>query len=307
MQSTLATSDTLIGLKAVSLNDFTDYANALEESKPTGASYYLPGLLAYHRPGQREILLGEDEGSICIYRWESYKGSQRLDIYLAPTPMNTAVLRRCIERANDFNQDRSARILRIDEADAKAAISAGLRIRKRREQYIFEPEKYAELAGKELYTVRRNVARVEKLGDVRIETYSRKYAESCHALLRRWRNNHRERHGSAGGYGASKRIIDLAGRLPENALTGQVVLIEDKVAAFSFGGRIHSQLACSLERKCVNEFNGLTYFQLRNFLQHLNGYQQVNDGSDAGRPGLKQLKDSFRPVAMHAEYRGYQM
>ncbi|MGD8909002.1 MAG: phosphatidylglycerol lysyltransferase domain-containing protein [Chromatiales bacterium] len=306
MRSTLTSSSALLGLKAVSLNDFSDYASVLQESKPTGSSYYLPGLLSYHRPGHREILLAEDEGSICIYRWESNQGLEHLDIYLAPTPMNTSVLRRCVERVNDFNQDRSARIFRIDEADAKAVASIGFRIRKRREQYIFEPRKYSELGGKELYTVRRNVSRIEKLGDVRIETYTPEYAESCHALLKDWRSNHRERHGSAGGYGSSKRIIDLAGHLPESALTGQVVLINDQLVAFSFGGRIHSKLACSLERKCVNQFTGLTYFQLRNFLLHLSDYQQVNDGSDAGRPGLKQLKDSFRPVGMHAEYRGYQ-
>ena len=32
----------------------------------------------------------------------------------------------------------------------------------------------------------------------------------------------------------------------------------------------------------------------------------INDGSDAGRSGLRQLKDSFRPVAMHAEFRASQ-
>jgi hypothetical protein len=65
-------------------------------------------------------------------------------------------------------------------------------------------------------------------------------------------------------------------------------------------------MACSFERKCENRYSGLTYFQLRNFLLHLDDYPIVNDGSDAGRSGLKQLKDSFRPVQMHAEYRGYQ-
>jgi hypothetical protein len=306
MQTAQTDSSVLDGLKRASIDDYADYSTALESSRPKGSSYYLPGLLAYQRPGRREILIEEDEGSICIYRWESKQGRSRLDVYLAPTPMNSAVLQRCIERSNEYNQDRSARILRIDADAASAVSSLGLKVRKRREQYLFTPKKYSDLAGKELYTIRRNYSRIDKLNDVRVETFSPAHAENCHALLNRWRAEHRERHGSAGGYGSSKRIIDLAGKLPESALTGQVVLIEDRLVAFSFGGNIHSGMACSFERKCENQFNGLTYFQLRNFLLHLDSYSIVNDGSDAGRPGLKQLKDSFRPLEMHAEYRGYQ-
>jgi hypothetical protein len=306
MQIAQTDSSTLNGLKVASPEDYRAYASTLERSRPRGSSYYLPGLLAYQRPGNREILIDEDDGSICIYRWLSSQGKSHLDIYLAPTPMNTAVLQRCIERANDYNRDKTARILRIDDDDASAVASLGIRVRKRREQYLFSPDKYRDLAGKSLYTIRRNCSRIDKLNDVRVESYSPDHAQSCHALLNRWRAQHRERHGSAGGYGSSKRIIDLAGKLPESALTGQVVIIEDTLVAFSFGGNIHSGMACSFERKCETQLNGLTYFQLRNFLLHLNDYEIVNDGSDAGRPGLRQLKDSFRPVQMHAEYRGYQ-
>jgi hypothetical protein len=306
MHTAQADPSALATLKPASPSDYAQYTEVVENSQPKGSSYYLPGLLAYQRPGRREILLDYDDGSICIYRWESNNGASHLDIYLAPTPMNPAVLQRCIERANDYNHNTSARVLRIDEADASAVESLGLRVRKRREQYFFRPTKYAELAGKELYTVRRNCAAIDKLGSVSIKPYTPAYSESCHNLLNRWRSEHRKRHGSAGGYGSSKRIIDLAGRLPEQALTGQVVLIDNAVVAFSFGGNIHSGMACSFERKCENRYSGLTYFQLRNFLLHLDDYPIVNDGSDAGRSGLKQLKDSFRPVQMHAEYRGYQ-
>jgi hypothetical protein len=307
MHTAKADPNAITALKAVSPSDYAHYADALEDSQPKGSSYYLPGLLAYHRPGRREILLDHDEGSICIYRWESNKGATHLDIYLAPTPMNTSVLRRCIERANDYNQDTTARILRIDEDDASTVASLGLRVRKRREQYLYSPKKYTDLAGKELYTVRRNCATIGKLDSVRLEPYTPAYAKECHSLLNRWRSEHKKRHGTAGGYGSSRRIIDLAGKLPEHALTGQLVLIDDKVVAFSFGGHIHSGIACSFERKCENHYSGLTYYQLRNFLLHLTDYPIVNDGSDAGRNGLKQLKDSFRPVKMHAEYRAYQI
>ncbi|ANM31657.1 hypothetical protein ABI59_21980 [Acidobacteria bacterium Mor1] len=306
MQPGPANADALAGLRMASPEDYPGYARALAASRPEGSSYFLAGLLAYQRKGSREILLGEDHGSVCIYRFEPDGEKPRLDIYLAPTPMDPQVLRRCVERANDFNGDRSARVLRIDDADADAATEAGLRVRKRREQFVFAPEKYRDLGGKELYTIRRNVSRVEKLEEVEVQTYTPAHRKACRELLERWRTIHREQHGSAGGYGSSKRVIELAGRLPEEALTGQVILLEGKLVAFSFGGSIHPGMACSFERKCDNAIAGLTYFQLRSFLLHLGGYARVNDGSDAGRSGLQQLKQSFRPVAMHPEYRGYQ-
>ena len=34
--------------------------------------------------------------------------------------------------------------------------------------------------------------------------------------------------------------------------------------------------------------------------------ERVNDGSDVGRDGLRQLKESLRPVARHVEFRASQ-
>jgi hypothetical protein len=83
-------------------------------------------------------------------------------------------------------------------------------------------------------------------------------------------------------------------------------LIGGKLVGYSFGGAIHSGLACYYDTKCEPDIKGLTYFIRRSFLLHLKQYPSVNDGSDMGREGLNQIKQSFRPVAMHQEYRGYQ-
>jgi len=51
---------------------------------------------------------------------------------------------------------------------------------------------------------------------------------------------------------------------------------------------------------------GLSYFHRYSFLEKLQEFQFVNDGSDVGRAGLRQLKNSLRPVEMHLEYRANQ-
>ena len=76
--------------------------------------------------------------------------------------------------------------------------------------------------------------------------------------------------------------------------------------AVAFGGEIRPGLACSFERKCDTEVRGLSYFHFRSLFLRLRDYQLVNDGSDAKRAGLRQLKESFRPVARHLEYQATQ-
>jgi len=299
-------SGPLEGLKAMEIGDLARYKAAVEAGQQMGWGYYFPYLLSRNRAGRSAVLLGEDEGSICVFLWQLRDSVPHLDVYLAPTPMSVPVLRRCIERANDFNGDRSARVMRIDDKDVGAVAAANLNVKQQKMQYVFAPSVYKDLGGSKYKTVRRNVALVEQLPDVEVMQYSAAHSEACHALLREWRDAHRDAHGTAGGVGTSRRAIDLAGTLPDIDLRGEVVFLDGRLSAFAFGGEIRPGLACSFERKCDTAVRGLSYFHLRSFLQSLHEFALVNDGSDTGRAGLHQLKESFRPVEMHAEYRGRQ-
>lgn len=300
-------SGALGGLRILGLDDLDRYKAAVEAGQQTGWGYYFPYLLSQNRPGRSAMLVTEDGGSMCVFRWRLSGSVARLDLYLPPIPMHTSVLGRCLERANQFNRDRSAQVMRIDARDAAAMSDLGnLRIRQRRTQYLFAPGNYQDLAGKKFYTVRRNVALVEQLPGVEVVPFSVSHAEACRELLSRWKKAHRDAHGTAGGVGASKQAIELAGQLPPRDLGGEVVVLDGRLSAFAFGGEIRPGLACSFERKCDTEVRGLSYFHFRSFLLALRGFDLVNDGSDTGRAGLRQLKESFRPVDMHAEYRASQ-
>ena len=300
-------SGVLAGLKVVAIEDLDRYKAAVEAGGQMGWGYYFPNLLAQNRPGRSAMLWTVDAGSLCVFRWQARDRAPRLDLYLPPIPLSVAALRRSLDRANDFNGDRSAQVNRIDAKDAvvMSAIPA-LRVRERRVQYVFAPGTYENLDGKLYRTIRRNVALFEGRVDVEIAPYSRSHAQGCKELLARWKKTHRDAHGTAGGAGGSSRAIELAGTLPEGDLGGEVVLVDGRVAGFALGGEIRPGLACAFERKCDNDLRGLTYFQFRSFLLSLRGFERVNDGSDAGRAGLRQLKNSFRPLEMHAEYRATQ-
>jgi hypothetical protein len=297
----------LHGLKALELADLGRFKAAVAAGGQTGWAYYFPYVLTKSKPGRGGIFLAEDDGSLCVFEWSTTSTGGRLDLLFPPLPMNPAVLARCLERANDCNGDRFARVKRIDEQDTPAVASLGaLRVKQRRSQYLLNPAAYEHLAGRQFYTIRRNVAAVEKRPDLEVVPFVPAHMDGCRELLARWRLAHGDAHGTAGGGGASQRAIGLVGTLGERDLRGEVVLLNGRVAAFALGGEIRPGLACSFERKCDTQVRGLSYFHFRSLLLGLRDFDRVNDGSDAGRAGLRQLKDSFRPVAMHAEYRATQ-
>jgi hypothetical protein len=300
-------SGALAGLGLLEARDLERYRNAMQAGRQQGWGYYFPYLLSHNRPGRSAALWAEDGGSLCMYLWSLRRGRPHLDVYLTPLPMKVAVLTRCIERANDHNGDRSARVMRIDAGDAAAVGAvAGLTVRQRRLQYLYAPASYGALHGKKFYTIRRNVAQVEALPDVEVVPYTPALADGCRDLLRRWRRHYRSTRASAGGTGTSKRAIELAGHLPETVLRGEVVLLDGRVAAFAFGGEIRPGVASIFDTRSDNDVRGLAYFHRYRFLSALVDYARVNDGSDTGRGGLRQFKDSFRPVEMLPEFRAVQ-
>ena len=83
-------------------------------------------------------------------------------------------------------------------------------------------------------------------------------------------------------------------------------MLNGRLSAFAFGGEIRPGVGCFFEAKADTEVAGLSYFQRYSFLEKLQEFQVVNDGSDVGRAGLRQLKNSLRPVEMQVEYRATQ-
>jgi hypothetical protein len=303
----IALTGALAGLEILTVKESKRYRAAMTEGAQMGWHYYFPSLLVQNKPGQTAMFIGEDSGSLCVFRWKLKDGAPHLDLYLPPLPFAPAVLRRCLQRANDFNLDRSAEIVRVDSRDvAVLEKEADLRVQLHREQYLFAPKLYRSLAGNNLATVRRNVVLVERRPGVEVMPFSAKHVVSCHNLLEQWSRNHREAHGTAGGTGMSKRMLELAVAWPGDELCGEVVLLEGKLVGFAFGGQIRPGLGCSFERKCDTSVRGLSFYQFRSLLLRLENFDLVNDASDTGRAGLRQVKESFRPAQMHAEYRGRQ-
>lgn len=297
----------LSGLRRLSLSDLPRYKSALTAVRAEGWACYFCYLLSKEKEGRSAIFLAEDGDALCTFQWEASDSGARLDVLFPPMPFDARALERALERCNDHNGDRSARIMRIEARDVAALEALGtLRVKQRRLQYVFAPSEYDELAGRRHRTLRRHVAQLEEVADVQLVPYTPVHRDACRELLSNWRREHRATHGTAGGTSTTRRAIELAGVLDPRDLCGELVYVGGRLAAFAFGGEIRPGLACFLDAKADASIPGLSYAHRVHFLRRLRDFERVNDGSDAGRPGLRQLKDSFRPVAMIPEYRAHQ-
>jgi phosphatidylglycerol lysyltransferase-like protein len=301
-------SGALEGLEVLDVSDLPRWKRAIERARSSGYACYLPFALAHQRAGRSTVLIAEDAGCLCVFIRRDRKRGSHLDLFLNPIPMDVGVARRCLDRANDFNHDRSARILRIDGNDvALAARVPGLRIRERRKQYVFAPHAFGDLAGGRYRTVRYHVRQVQRHENLEVIPYSERYAGECRALLDQWSERHRSAFGTSGDAGMSKRALALARLFAAPDLFGELILLGGRLVAFGFAGELRPGFGCLFEAKTDHAVPGLTHFQYYSFLSKMEAFERVNGGSDARSVGLGQLKDSMRPVAMHPEYRGSQV
>jgi hypothetical protein len=187
-----------------------------------------------------------------------------------------------------------------------------IRVAERRSQYLYAPsdllDEHGELdlSGRRYRTVRRNFDLVAALPGLEVGRYELQHEADCRRLLADWGQRHRALHGTNGGVGSARRALELAAGFGEPDLIGEVIRLEGRLVAFAFGGELSPGVACFFEAKCDAEVRGLSYFQRARFLARLGDFEWVNDGSDVGRTGLRQLKQSLRPRAMHLEFRGTQ-
>ena len=289
-------------MRRLGLADLQRFKEAFAAADKRVWCYYFPFLLCYSRSPSRSILWMQERGSLAVFL---ARGAQRprLDVLFPPIPMQGEALRACVDIVNEWNGDRSGRILWVDKADAAAIWRAGgWAVRLKEEEYVYSPGELSGLGGGRWRTVRRNVERVARLPGLQIRDYRADDAETCRQLLARWEVTQGRRHTRVLDRGYTLACLELAPCLRVPNLVGEVILVDGKVVGFAFGGEMRRGMASFFIAKADTSVRGLSYFQRWHFLERLREYEEVNDASDLGHPGLAQFKKSLRPVGMVAVF-----
>jgi len=94
-------------------------------------------------------------------------------------------------------------------------------------------------------------------------------------------------------------VKETLARLEELRVTGGVILVRNRVQAFSLGEPLNANTVCIHIEKASPDLHGAFQVINREFLRHAWAeWEFVNREQDVGDPGLRQAKESYLPVAM---------
>ena len=290
-------------LRTIEPSDQALFTEAVTENGIAGWSYYFPYLQLFGNASKRERLLFETlDGSICVYRLRERRGKPaNLGLLMPPFPWNEALARRALDRSSAFNSDRRGRISRVSERDLAPVARLGLDLRFNMDEFIYDRHAVDEAKGKDFARLRRNVNRFVN-DDTLLRSYSAEDADTCERLLDQWQEGMAERGIQIGPFKRYARLCLRNAQTFGDQLLGQVIEVDGKIAAFSFGGPINSETGSVFVTISDHEHAGIAYRQRLELLRAFPNLLYFNDGADSGRPGMAMMKNVFRPVTMNCLY-----
>jgi len=259
--------------------------------------YYTPFLLGQERASQRRVFTGDLEGSTVALIYRNRRRRETCDLVLPPLPVSEDALRAAVAVAEELAPSPRRRILWCDESDAQAIGALGLGQPEPVEpDLIYDPARVAELAGADFRDVRKRVKRVQRDHDIRVRTGTADDLPDCRRILQQWFDDRVGSIRPIGDMGYTRGTLTLVPELGPPLMELYVYDVDGLPAAFTMGGDIRPGLLCFFALKALPQFRGLATYIRWDSLRRWGDRGLVNDGSDLGRPGLRQQKRKFRPV-----------
>ncbi|NVN92690.1 MAG: DUF2156 domain-containing protein [Desulfuromonadales bacterium] len=169
--------------------------------------------------------------------------------------------------------------------------------------YLYLRDELATLPGNRLHKKKNRVNYFAKRHAYRVELFARSHSEGCRELLEVWRSMaETEQNASlALEVAAADEALELADALE---LMGVVVIVEDRVRAFSLGELLNRETAVCHFEKADPFMEGLSQVVNQAFASRLFGECRfVNREQDLGEPGLRNAKLSYHPLELVKKYR----
>lgn len=288
----------LADLASVEAED-ADAFLAAEHAGVTSWFHYFPRLHFYGQSRAHMLRWERQAGSILVYQVRRRKVGSRMNLYLPPFPFEPATLRHALQRMQDFNGDRSGRIIFVQEGEAPPIAREGLEIFFKMEEFIFDRAAVMSLEGSCFRSLRQELSRALKPGLVETRPYTAADQPACLALVETWKERLIANGMKVTGYSHTVACLAAAERFPPSLLNGLVVEVDGEVRGFAFSGTLSPTLGCNHLGITDASFRGLPHLLRYRLMAGFPDLIHFNDSVDNGRPGLRELKQRFRPVEMH--------
>lgn len=163
--------------------------------------------------------------------------------------------------------------------------------------YVYEVEKLINLSGKKYHGKKNHINKFKKIyPDWSYESLTKENAEECFQMALKWRNANgcdedEEKNAEMCVTLNSLRLLE------ELNLRGGLLRANGEVVAFSIGEPVCSDTMVVHIEKAFADVPGAYPMINQQFLIHeASGYQYVNREEDTGDEGLRQAKESYKPV-----------
>lgn len=163
--------------------------------------------------------------------------------------------------------------------------------------YVYETEKLISLSGKKYHGKKNHINKFNRLyPDWTYEKITDENVEECFQMALNWR---RENGCDEDVDKNAEMCVTLNSLrlMKELELSGGLIRVDGRVVAFSIGEPVCDDTMVVHIEKAYADVQGAYTIINQQFLTHeASQYQYVNREEDMGDPGLRQAKESYRPV-----------
>ncbi len=169
------------------------------------------------------------------------------------------------------------------------------------EDYIYLRASLETLSGKRYQPKRNHINQFEKLYNYSYLPLGVEHFEGCMALCEQWRVERGE------DPLAPSPEMEAIARAFENfetlGLLGGVIIIDEKVVAFTYASAINDTTLCTHIEKCDTSFVGIYSAINKFFTTSLpENFTHINREEDMGIEGLRKSKLSYHPTELQVKY-----
>ncbi len=183
--------------------------------------------------------------------------------------------------------------------------------------YVYDYQKLIDLSGKEYKNKRENINKfIKSYPNCSIEPIKPHNIKDLLIFLTNWyienkpqRTIHISELFNSDTFNHEKNFVlesyqtrKLLRNFDELELKGDYIKIYSSIAGFIIGEQTNTDTFTVLIEKVNKDFFGLSQFLFREFLIRNAGTEFVNTSDDSGMPGLKIMKESYRPAYMKKRY-----
>ncbi|MCR5834619.1 MAG: phosphatidylglycerol lysyltransferase domain-containing protein [Selenomonadaceae bacterium] len=171
--------------------------------------------------------------------------------------------------------------------------------------YVYLAQDLINLSGRKFHGKKNHLNSFRKdYPDAKYVPITEEIIPKCREELNQWARDHKRANPDDPFIGyeqaAIHEIFDHFGRFK---LKGGAILLNDKVVAFTFGERLNSDTAVIHVEKANPNIRGVYVAINHDFVEHeWIDMTFINREEDMGIEGLRQAKESYRPIKMVEKY-----